>query len=48
PHVLQTADDAVHIPLFGQKNSLNVANALSTVLFQAVFARMSTHPNATE
>ena len=40
PHVLHGADDAVHIPLFGKKNSLNVANALSIVLFQAVFARM--------
>lgn len=47
PHVLSTRDDAVHIPLFGQKNSLNVANALSTVLFQAVFSRMAESPGDT-
>ncbi len=37
PHVLCAMDDAVHIPMFGEKNSLNVANALSVVLYQAVF-----------
>lgn len=40
PHVLGTADDIVHIPMFGRKNSMNVANALSAVLYQAVFHRM--------
>ena len=40
PHVLRTADDMVHIPMFGKKNSLNVANALSAVLYQAVFSRL--------
>ncbi|MCG8687496.1 MAG: hypothetical protein MI892_21650 [Desulfobacterales bacterium] len=42
PHVLACLDDTVHIPMFGKKNSLNVANALSTVLYQAVFSRMET------
>jgi len=41
PHVLSAMDDAVHIPMFGKKNSLNVANALSAVLYQAVFSRMN-------
>ncbi|WDP91701.1 MAG: hypothetical protein HUN04_19130 [Desulfobacter sp.] len=40
PHVLAAADHAVHIPMFGKKNSLNVANALAAVLYQAVFTRM--------
>ncbi len=40
PHVLSAMDDAVHIPMFGKKNSLNVANALAAVLYQAVFSRM--------
>ena len=41
PHVLSAVDDIVHLPVFGEKNSLNVANALSAVLYQAVFARMA-------
>ncbi|MDD9302102.1 MAG: hypothetical protein HUK40_07055 [Desulfobacter sp.] len=41
PHVLSVIDDPVHIPMFGKKNSLNVANALSAILFQAVFSCMN-------
>lgn len=41
-HVLRCADHCVHIPMFGKKNSLNVANALATVLYQAVFYHMRT------
>lgn len=41
PHVLCAMDDAVHVPMFGEKNSLNVANALSIVLYQAVFHRLA-------
>jgi 23S rRNA (guanosine2251-2'-O)-methyltransferase len=37
-HVLQTMDDNVLIPMFGKKNSLNVANAVAAVLFQAIFS----------
>ncbi len=37
PHVLAVADDAIHIPMLGKKNALNVANALAIVLYQAVF-----------
>jgi len=36
-HVMPVLDDVVHIPMFGKKNSLNVANAVAAVLFQAVF-----------
>ncbi len=32
-HVMRVCDDVVHIPMFGRKNSLNVANAASVVLF---------------
>ena len=38
PHLLPIMDRFVHIPMFGMKNSLNVANAASVVLFQAVFS----------
>lgn len=34
-HVLGGADAIVHIPMFGKKNSLNVANAAAAVIFQA-------------
>ena len=37
-HVMQAVDDYVHIPMFGKKNSLNVANASTAVLFQAIFS----------
>jgi len=37
-HVLGTLDDIVHIPVFGIKNSLNVASAVAVVLFQAVLS----------
>ena len=41
PHLLPVMDGFVHIPMFGMKNSLNVANAVSAVLFQAVFSLIS-------
>ena len=34
-HVMSMCDEFIHIPMFGMKNSLNVANAVSVVLFQA-------------
>ena len=37
-HVMETVDVFVHIPLFGRKNSLNVANAAAIVLFQAILS----------
>ncbi len=37
-HVMQAVDDYVHIPMFGKKNSLNVANAATAILFQAIFS----------
>jgi len=37
-HVLAALDDIVHIPMFGIKNSLNVASAVAVVLFQAVLS----------
>lgn len=33
PHVLAVCDATVHIPMFGRKNSLNVANAATVLLF---------------
>jgi len=33
-HVMPMADHIVHIPMFGKKNSLNVANAAAVILFQ--------------
>ncbi|MBX2993376.1 MAG: TrmH family RNA methyltransferase [Bdellovibrionaceae bacterium] len=33
-HVLRLCDEVRHIPLMGQKNSLNVANALSAAAFE--------------
>ena len=41
PHLIPVMDVFVHIPMFGAKNSLNVANAASVILFQAVFAFIS-------
>jgi tRNA G18 (ribose-2'-O)-methylase SpoU len=32
-HVMETCDDFVHIPMFGRKNSINVANAVSIICF---------------
>jgi tRNA G18 (ribose-2'-O)-methylase SpoU len=32
-HVLRVCDKFVHIPMFGRKNSINVANAASVVMF---------------
>lgn len=37
-HVLRICDTFVHIPMFGKKNSINVANAVATVCFQAACA----------
>ncbi len=35
-HVMRVCDDFVHIPMFGMKNSLNVANAVSIIVFHIV------------
>ncbi|NOX35646.1 MAG: RNA methyltransferase [Deltaproteobacteria bacterium] len=32
-HVMETCDNFVHIPMFGKKNSINVANAVSVIGF---------------
>jgi len=40
-HVMPAVDDIVHIPMFGKKNSLNVANAVAVILFQIVFSASS-------
>lgn len=37
-HVMPAVDDTVHIPMFGKKNSLNVANAAAVILFQIVLS----------
>jgi 23S rRNA (guanosine2251-2'-O)-methyltransferase len=37
-HVIRVLDDIIHIPMFGKKNSLNVANAAAAVLFTAVLS----------
>ena len=37
-HVMPMVDDTVHIPMFGKKNSLNVANAVAVILFQIVLS----------
>jgi len=33
-HVMETCDTFVYIPMFGRKNSINVANAVSVICFQ--------------
>lgn len=33
-HVRTSCDDFVHIPMFGKKNSINVANAVAVICFQ--------------
>jgi len=33
-HVMEICDEFVHIPMFGRKNSINVANAVSIICFQ--------------
>lgn len=33
-HVMRVCDDFVHIPMLGRKNSINVANAASVIVFQ--------------
>ncbi len=38
PHVLRVVEDMVHIPMYGKKNSLNVANATTAILYQAVLS----------
>jgi 23S rRNA (guanosine2251-2'-O)-methyltransferase len=40
-HVMDACDTFVHIPMFGKKNSINVANAVSIICFQ--IARALTH-----
>lgn len=35
-HVMEACDDFVHIPMFGKKNSLNIATAASVICFQVV------------
>ncbi len=37
-HVMPMVDAIVHIPMFGKKNSLNVANAVAVILFQIVLS----------
>lgn len=32
-HVMETCDEFTHIPMFGKKNSINVANAVSIICF---------------
>jgi len=32
-HVMETCDDFVHIPMFGRKNSINIATAASVICF---------------
>ncbi|MCK5162068.1 MAG: RNA methyltransferase [Desulfobacula sp.] len=32
-HVMKTCDKFIHIPMFGRKNSINVANAVSVICF---------------
>jgi tRNA G18 (ribose-2'-O)-methylase SpoU len=32
-HVMAVCDEIVHIPMFGRKNSLNIANAVSVICF---------------
>ncbi|MCD4720296.1 MAG: RNA methyltransferase [Desulfobacula sp.] len=32
-HVMETCDKFIHIPMFGKKNSINVANAVSVICF---------------
>jgi 23S rRNA (guanosine2251-2'-O)-methyltransferase len=40
-HVMPMVDDIVHIPMFGRKNSLNVANAVAVILFQIALSASS-------
>ncbi len=35
-HVMKICDDFVHIPMFGKKNSINIATAASVICFQVV------------
>jgi len=34
-HLMEVCDQFVHIPMYGKKNSINVANAVSVICFQA-------------
>jgi tRNA G18 (ribose-2'-O)-methylase SpoU len=38
-HVLSACDEVVYIPMFGRKNSINVANAVAVVCFHVAWAR---------
>ena len=37
-HVLAVCDDFVHIPMFGKKNSINIAAAAAVICFQVAAA----------
>lgn len=41
-HVMAACNDFIHIPMFGRKNAMNVANAVSVVLFQARLSAVQT------
>ncbi|GAB6146281.1 TrmH family RNA methyltransferase [Desulfocicer niacini] len=41
-HVMRVCDDFVHIPMLGRKNSINVANAASVIVFQVAAFFMDT------
>ncbi len=43
-HVMRVCDEVVHIPMFGRKNSLNVANAAAVVLFHIASTRYAQGP----
>ncbi len=41
-HVMRVCDEFVHIPMLGRKNSINVANAASVIVFQVAAFFMDT------
>lgn len=44
-HVLPACDAFVHIPMFGRKNSMNVASAVAVVLYQALLSGPDREPS---
>lgn len=44
-HVLAVCDQVVHIPMFGRKNSLNVANAAAVLMFHIAACLYACPPN---
>ncbi|ACN16833.1 SpoU [Desulforapulum autotrophicum HRM2] len=44
-HVLAVCDQVVHIPMFGRKNSLNVANAAAILMFHITTCLHAGHPD---